>query len=357
MPAHEPPHQYHRAHAGPCDHAHDDDHHHHHADGAVHTDSVAVSAPHDHGKACATGHHHHHGANSSARTLTVALLLTLGFAAVELVGGLSTGSLALLGDAGHMLSDTLSLGIAALAARIALRPPTLRHSYGLGRVEALAALANAVLMLAIVAGIAWEAVERLRNPAPINALPAAAIAAIGFVVNIVAAWMLMRGERSLNVRGALVHVIGDLLGSAAAIIGLLVVHFTGWQAADPIISVLICGLILGSTVSILREALHVLLDGVPSGLSLEAVGQCIAGTDGVRSVHDLHVWHYAPGRVALSAHLLLDDNARWPTVLVSVRQRVKNAYSIEHLTLQPELQGQDHFPLTKLERRPKSTKN
>ncbi|MCX9156115.1 cation diffusion facilitator family transporter [Niveibacterium sp. 24ML] len=362
MTAYAPPRKSHAPHAGPCDHAHHD---HHHA-GATSPSPAAAKSPagrahdhrhsHDHGASCSHGHHHH-GANSSARTLTFALLLTLGFAAVELVGGLVTGSLALLGDAGHMLSDSLSLAIAAAAARIALRPPTARHSYGFGRIEALAALTNGVLMLAIVAGITWEAITRLRNPEPIDALPAVAIAASGFLVNLVAAWMLMRGERSLNVRGALIHVIGDLLGSVAAIIGLLVVHFTGWQAADPIISVLICALILGSTATILREAFRVLLDGVPSGLSLEAVGQCIAAIDGVRSVHDLHVWHYAPGRVALSAHLLLDDSTPWPAVLVAVRQRVKNEFSIEHLTLQPELPGQDHFPLAKIGRQTKSRTN
>ncbi|WP_172200745.1 cation diffusion facilitator family transporter [Niveibacterium sp. COAC-50] len=323
----------HHGHCGGHDHDHDHDEHDHHA--------------HGHG-----GGHHHHGANSSARTLTFALILTLGFAAVETAGGLFTGSLALLGDAGHMLSDSLSLGLAALAARIALRPPSVRHSYGLGRIEALAALGNAVLMLVIVAGICWEAVERLRHPQPIQALPAVAVAVVGLAVNLLAAWLLMRGERSLNVRAALLHVMGDLLGSVAAIAGLLIVYFTGWLAADPILSVLICVLILASTLSILRETLHVLLDGVPSGLSLTAIGQCIAAVNGVRSVHDLHVWHYGPGRVALSAHLVLDDSAVWPSVLVAVRQRVGNEFGIEHLTLQPELQGNDRFPLDRLIRRP-----
>lgn len=349
MPTASPPiehdHSGHRAdlhgHTTSCQsHDHSHDHHHDHEH----------SAAHEHGHS--GGHHRHHGANSSARTLTFALALTLGFAAVETAGGLFTGSLALLGDAGHMLSDSLSLGLAAIAARVALRPPSVRHSYGLGRIEALAALGNAVLMLAIVVAICWEAVERLRHPQPVQALPATVVAVIGLGVNLLAAWLLMRGERSLNVRAALLHVIGDLLGSVAAIAGLLIVYFTGWVAADPILSMLICGLILGSTVSILRETLHVLLDGVPTNLSLTAIGQCIAAVNGVRSVHDLHVWHYGPNRVALSAHLVLEDSAVWPSVLVSVRQRVANEYGIEHLTLQPELQGTDRFPLDRLIRRP-----
>lgn len=322
------------------DHAHDD----HHAEGSAH--------PHDHGHHHGlSGGHHHHGANSSARTLTLALLLTLGFAAVEAAGGLMTGSLALLGDAGHMLSDSLSLGLAAIAARVALRPPTARHSYGLGRVEALTALANAALMLVIVAGIVWEAISRIRDPQPIAALPATAVAVVGLAINLLVAWLLMRGESSLNVRAALLHVMGDLLGSVAAIAALLIVYFTGWRAADPILSVLICALILGSTVSVIREALHVLLDGVPNGLSLEAIGKSIAAVNGVRSVHDLHVWHFAPARIALSAHLVLDDSAQWPSVLVAVRQRVGNEFAIEHLTLQPELQGNDRIPLDRLMRR------
>ncbi|GAA5181498.1 cation diffusion facilitator family transporter [Niveibacterium umoris] len=334
------------SHAHACGHDHDHDCHHPEAGGHHHTHDD----DHDHNHGFGAGHHHH-GANSSARTLTLALLLTLGFAIVEALGGWVTGSLALLGDAGHMLSDSLSLGLAAFAARLAQRPPSLRHSYGLGRIEALAALANGVLMLVIVAAICWEAIDRLRHPSPIQALPAAAIACIGLAVNVLAAWLLMRGERSLNVRAALLHVMGDLLGSVAAIAALLLVYFAGWQAADPILSILICLLILGSTISILRETLHVLLDGVPHGLSLDAIGRSIAAVNGVRSVHDLHVWHFAPAKVALSAHLVLDESAQWPAVLVAVRQRVQNEFAIEHLTLQPELQGNDRFPLDRLIRR------
>lgn len=274
-----------------------------------------------------------------------ALSLTLGFAGIEALGGWWTGSLALLGDAGHMLSDSLALGLAAWAARLAQRPPSARHSYGLGRADALAALFNAVLMLVVVVAIAWEARARLAHPAPINAVPAAGIAAVGLLVNLGVAWILSRGEATLNQRAALLHVMGDLLGSVAALAALLIVRFTGWQAADPLLSLLIGGLILSSTVGILRETLHQLLDGVPASLNLAHIGADIASVPGVVSVHDLHVWTFAPQRIALSAHLVIADAARWAAVLLAVRHRIEREFGITHVTLQPELPGEDRVAL------------
>jgi cobalt-zinc-cadmium efflux system protein len=280
----------------------------------------------------------------------LALCLTLGYAVVETIGGLLTGSLALLGDAGHMLSDSLALGFAALAAKIAARPPSEKHSYGLGRIEALSALANAVLMLAIVIGIGWEAAERLRNPQPIEAGTATIVAVVGLFVNIGAAWLLSRGERTLNMRAALIHVIGDLLGSVAAIAALLIVKYTGWTAADPLLSLLIGGLILASTFNLLRDTLHQLLDGVPRELSLANIGRRLAELPGVSSVHDLHVWSFGPGRVALSAHLVMGDAPRWSAVLVAARHMIETEFGIRHVTLQPELPGDPSFPLARLTR-------
>lgn len=292
-----------------------------------------------------------HGHGSSTRTLLLALCLTLGFAVVESLGGWLTGSLSLLGDAGHMLSDSLALGLAAAAARLAQRPPSSRHSYGLGRVETLAALGNAVLMLVIVVWIGWEAAQRLRNPLPIKADSAAVIALIGLFVNLGAAWLLSRGEKSLNVRAALLHVIGDLLGSVAALVALLIVHFTGWNAADPLLSLLIGGIILSSTIGLLKESVRQLLDAVPEGLSLPEIGQRIASLEGVGSVHDLHVWTIAPGRAALSAHLVVTDAARWPTILVAARHLIQTEYDIQHTTLQPELPGEQRVPLERITHR------
>lgn len=335
-------HRYVRPAASAHEHTAHCDHGHAHAGGSA--------APHTHAHHDHHGHAHAHG--GSARALLFALLLTLSFSLVEALGGWWSGSLALLGDAGHMLSDSLALGLAAWASRLASRPPSAKHSYGLGRADALAALANAVMMLGIVVAIGLEARVRLLHPEPINALPAAGIAGLGLLVNIGVAFLLSRGESTLNVRAALLHVMGDLLGSVAAIVALGIVHFTGWQAADPVLSLLICGLILSSTLGILRETLHVLLDGVPSFLSLHTIGARMASVPGVASVHDLHVWTYAPRQIALSAHLVITDAARWPAVMLAVRHRIEQEFSITHVTLQPELPGDNRVPLSVLGSRP-----
>ena len=281
--------------------------------------------------------HHHAHDHSASRFLPLALVLTLGFAAVEAMAGWWSGSLALLGDAGHMLTDAASLGLAALAARIALGPTSARHSYGLRRVEALAALANGLFMLVIVGGLVWHAVERLLEPRAVAGEAVILVALGGLVLNLAVAWLLTRGEGDLNTRGALLHVIGDLLGSVAALASGIVILYTGWMPIDPLLTMLICGLILYSTLSLLRQVVHTLLEGVPDGLSLPEVGRAMAGVDGVRSVHDLHIWSLDSHRTALSAHVVLADAARWPAVLEAERALLHGRFGIEHATLQPEL--------------------
>lgn len=281
--------------------------------------------------------HHHAHDHSASRFLPLALVLTLGFAAVEAMAGWWSGSLALLGDAGHMLTDAASLGLAALAARIALRPTSARHSYGLRRVEALAALANGLFMLVIVGGLVWHAVERLLEPRAVAGEAVILVALGGLVLNLAVAWLLTRGESDLNTRGALLHVIGDLLGSVAALASGIVILYTGWMPIDPLLTMLICGLILYSTLSLLRQVVHTLLEGVPEGLSLPEIGHAMAGVDGVRSVHDLHIWSLDSRRSALSAHVVLADATRWPAVLEAERSLLRARFGIEHATLQPEL--------------------
>lgn len=281
--------------------------------------------------------HHHAHDHSASRFLPLALVLTLGFAAVEAMAGWWSGSLALLGDAGHMLTDAASLGLAALAARIALRPTSARHSYGLRRVEALAALANGLFMLVIVGGLVWHAVERLLEPRAVAGEAVILVALGGLVLNLAVAWLLTRGESDLNTRGALLHVIGDLLGSVAALASGIVILYTGWMPIDPLLTMLICGLILYSTLSLLRQVVHTLLEGVPEGLSLTEIGHAMAGVDGVRSVHDLHIWSLDSRRSALSAHVVLADATRWPAVLEAERSLLRARFGIEHATLQPEL--------------------
>jgi cobalt-zinc-cadmium efflux system protein len=289
---------------------------------------------HHHGHAHAHDGHHHQGAS---RPLSAALVLTLSFALVEAVGGWWAGSLALLGDAGHMFSDATALGLSALAAWFSKRPPSARHSYGLLRAEILAALANGLLMLVVVVSIVVEAIERLQAPAPVAGLTVMAVAAAGLVVNLVVLAVLSRGEATLNVRGALLHVMGDLLGSVAALLAGAVVYYTGWLPIDPILSLLICALILYSTARLLREALHVLMEGVPLGLDLTLVGNGMAQTPGVVSVHDLHIWTLSSGTSALSAHVVLEDLSRWTEVLEDMREMLHERFGIEHVTLQPEL--------------------
>ncbi len=279
---------------------------------------------------------HSHGAHAGSAPLLLALCLTLGFAFVEAFSGWWAGSLALLGDAGHMLTDSFALALAAVAAWLARRPPGPKLSYGLGRIEALAALANGLMMLIVIASICWHAVARLIDPQPVAGGTVTVVAIIGLAVNLLAAWLLSRGGNDLNTRAALLHVIGDLLGSVAALASGLVIQFTGWMPIDPLLSMLICGLILASTAALLRQVFTTLLDGVPDQLSLDDVGGAMAAVDGVASVHDLHIWSLGAERTALSAHLLIAPGNDWHEVLPRVQQMLGTRFAIDHTTLQPE---------------------
>lgn len=282
-------------------------------------------------------HAHHHSHTGASHVLWLALALTLGFAGVEAAAGWWAGSLALLGDAGHMVTDSAALGLAALAAWLARRPPSVRHSYGLGRMEVVAALINGVFMLAVVAGIVSAAVQRLQSPQPVSGELVGLVAALGLILNITVLLLLSRGERTLNTRGALLHVMGDLLGSVAALLAGVVVTLTGWTPIDPILSLLICALILVSSLRLLRDGLHVIMEGVPRELSLPEVGRAMAAVDGVSSVHDLHIWTLSSGHVALSAHVVLEDPGPWQGVLRELSGMLEARFAIDHATLQPEL--------------------
>ena len=289
---------------------------------------------HDHSSA---DHNHPHSHHSHAhRTFTWALLLTLGFSFVEAATGWWANSLALMSDAGHMLTDSLSLLLAAVAAWLARKPPSARHSYGLARAEVLAALANSLLMLAIVAFIVFEALERFQRPSHVNGAAVMVVAFIGLLINLGIGWLLARGEDSLNRRAALIHVIGDALGSVAALVAGLVIYLTGWMPIDPILSIVVSLLILTSTLNLLRETLHVLMEGVPSGVDLNRVGVALAQLEGVRQVHDLHIWTLASGQVALSAHLTIPHLREWPRILHDARHLLEDDFNIGHVTLQPE---------------------
>lgn len=296
----------------------------------------------------------HHSHSHASRTLLWAVAITLSFAGVEAVGGWISHSLALIGDAGHMLTDASALGLAAFAAWLMHRPPSQRHSYGLVRAEVVAALINSLLMLAIVIGIIFAAVDRLRNPHAVTAGMVMVIAFIGLLVNIAVAWILHRGERSLNTRAAMLHVMGDLLGSAAALIAGAVIWLTGWTLIDPVLSLLICGLILISSLRLLREAIHVIMEGVPLGIDLHEVGTAMANVEGVASVHDLHVWTVSSGNIALSAHVMVENIQHWQPVLNNLQHLLHDRFDIEHTTIQPEPTTHiSYIPADKLFKNPK----
>lgn len=286
---------------------------------------------------------HDFNSREMIQRLRWALLITFAFALVEAAGGWWSGSLALLSDAGHMFSDCITLGLTAFASWVAKHPPSRRHSYGLLRAEIIAALLNGFIMLLVILFIVVEAVARLRQPQPVAGAAVMAIAAVGLVVNIFAALLLSHGEQTLNLRAALLHVIGDLLGSVAALISGAVIFFTGWLPVDPILSLVVAGLILFSTINLLREALHVLMEGVPPNLQMESVGQQMAGIEGVRSVHDLHIWTLASGRIALSAHLEVHDLNVWPKILEATQIMLHRQFDIDHVTLQPEVQREQRY--------------
>lgn len=281
-------------------------------------------------------HHHHHHAPGTGATLALATLLTLAFAGVEAGVGLWAGSLALVADAGHMLNDAAALALAAGAAWLAKRPASARHSYGFGRAEFIAALINSATLLALVAWLVVSAIERLQEPQPVIGEAVFVTAAIGLGINVLVAWLLMRGEKNLNTRAALLHVLGDLLGSVAALIAGIVIVTTGWTLIDPLLSLAIGALILVSSLRLLREALHGLMEGAPFAIEPETVGRALAGLPGVASVHDLHIWSVQSGQTLLTAHLVVDDIARWERVLEAAHALLAERFGIEHATLQPE---------------------
>jgi len=302
--------------------------------------AIAVAMPNKHDT---PGHHLHHHTNEhvpaqsrrTRRALWAALILTGGFAAVEALAGVFAGSLALISDAGHMVTDAASFVVALIAAAVTTRPPSKRASYGYARAEVLAAFVNALAMLALIVWIAVEAVQRLLAPVPVAGPTVMLVAAAGLIVNLVVAFMLSRDASGINARGALLHVMGDLLGSVAALVAGAVVYWTGWTPMDPILSLVVVLLILRSTLSLLKESTGVLLEGVPVHVSYDSVGRALAALPGVTEVHDLHVWQMNAERVALSAHLTLADGLAWPRVLASAQRMLAHDFGIDHVTLQP----------------------
>ncbi len=283
------------------------------------------------------GHMHHRQRSSTTRLMLWALLFTVIFAVTEAVVGFWANSLALISDSGHMVSDALSWGLGSFAVWIGNRPPSQRHSYGLQRAEVIAALLNGMLLLAVIAAIVYEAISRIQSPHAVNALPVIGVAILGMILNGVNGLMLSRMEKGLNTRAAMIHVAGDFLGSVAALVAGLVVWFTGWMPIDPILSLVVASLMLYTTLRILNEAVHVLMEGVPDSVSLQEVGDKLLAIEGVQSVHDLHIWTLASGMLALSAHLEISSLDNWSQVLERTLKILLDEHDIEHVTLQPEV--------------------
>ena len=268
--------------------------------------------------------------------MTVALGLTSAVMVVELIGGLISGSLALLADAGHMLADVAALGIAVVVAYVVRRPATPERSFGLLRLEILAALVNGALLIAIAVGIAIEALDRLRVPVEVDAPLLMGVGSLGLAANVVAAAILHRGhEHSLNQRGAYLHVLGDLLGSIGVIVAGLIVLLTGWTPADALVSLGIGALILVGAWRLVRESVDVLLEATPRHIVLANVHERLATVPGVGSVHDLHVWTVTSGVVAMSGHLVVGEAGEHQRVLEEVQERMRRL-GIGHVTIQIE---------------------
>ena len=298
----------------------------------VHAPHTGGTHGHDHD---GPGHSHVHTAGE--RSLRWVLLITGVFMFAELAGGILSGSLALLADAAHMFTDVGAIGLSLFALWFARRPPTTGMTWGWVRIEILAALLNAATLLVLAGFIVHEAWQRFSEPVVIHGGIMLAVAAGGLVVNIIAALLLHRSAgESLNVRGAYLHVLGDLLGSAGAIIAAVVILTTGWSAADPLISIFVAALIVWSGWKLLKESVDVLLESVPSHIDVVEVQRAIDEIPGVDNVHDLHVWTVTSGFLAMSGHAVVARPDEHTRILAEIHRRMAERFGIRHVTFQLE---------------------
>lgn len=295
---------------------------------------------HDHSHGHSHDHHHHAGSVTadSERRVFLVMLLTGSYMLVQVVGGLLAGSLALLADAGHMLSDTAALGLAWVAFRLGRRPAGRRKSYGWYRVEVLAAFVNGLALLALCVWIFAEAVQRIVSPHPVLGGPMLIVAGIGLVVNIAGFLILNGGDRrNLNMRGALLHVVGDMLGSVAALVAAGVILLTGWTIADPILSVVVVMLILRSAWALMRESGHILLEGTPCNIDMADIRKTLlADISEAVDVHHVHVWSLTSERPLVTLHVSVAEDADEQYVLRRVHAVLADRYDLRHATVQIE---------------------
>lgn len=294
---------------------------------------------HDH------SHDHTHGANK--KVLIVSFIIITSYMIIEAFGGYLTNSLALLSDAGHMLSDSISLAIALLAFILGEKAASYSKTYGYKRFEILAAVLNGVTLILIALFIFYEAIKRFANPPEVATTGMLIISTIGLLINILVAWIMMRGsdtKDNLNMRGAFLHVLSDMLGSVGAIVAALLIMFFGWGWADPLASVIVAALVLRSGYYVTKAAVHVLLEGTPSNVDAEEIIQTIVQTDGVHSIHDLHIWTITSGTNALSCHAVVEGQLKIADsehILREIEHNLEHK-GIKHVTIQLETVAHKH---------------
>lgn len=297
---------------------------------------------HDHG----TDDGHHHGlppaaAGGAVRPLVISLGIALVVLVAEVVGGLLTGSLALLADAGHVATDSAALVLALIAGWLARKPATAQRTFGFRRAGVIAAFVNAAALFVVAVFITWEAIGRIGEPPEIASGLMLAVAVFGLIANAAMLRVLSAGEgghsHDMNTRAARLHVLGDFLGSVGAIVAAVIMLSTGWYLADPLLSILVSALILRGAWTILRDATDVLLDAAPSTMDTARIGADVVGVAGIAGLHDLHVWTVAPGQVALTGHVELSGTRPWADVLADIARLLQSRFGISHLTLQPEV--------------------
>jgi len=297
-----------------------------------------TSMKHEHGNTGHSHEHHHGHGGGSTRSMLTAFILTTAFMVVEGVGGYLSNSLALISDAGHMLTDAAALGIGLFAMKLGERPPSVTKSFGYRRFEILAALFNGMALWAIVGVILHEAYARITSPEAVNPVGMVTVASIGLLVNLISIKMLhAHKEESLNVKGAFLHVVADTMGSVGALLAGAAVWLTGWTLVDPLVSAGICALILYSSWGLIKDAVNILLLGVPEHIDYREVEEAIASAEGVCCVYDLHIWAITPGNEALSAHVVVNgDSSPQSKIAGDLALLLKERFNIGHSTIQLE---------------------
>lgn len=300
---------------------------------------------HNHGHDHEAGHSHAPDVNrSNQHRVLAAMCLTAGFMVAEVIGGILSGSLALIADAGHMATDTAALFLAYIAFRLSNRPADASQSYGYHRAETLAAFVNALTMIALVGWIMFEAVQRFFDPVEILGGLMLWVAAGGLLVNVLAFWLLHSGEKeNMNMQGAAVHVLGDLLGSVAAIAAAIAILYTGWMPIDPLLSIFVALLILRSAIALARQSGHILMEGTPKGLDIEEIKQDLLNSvAGVEDIHHLHAWSLTATRDVMTLHARVAEGVNPDQVLAAINDRLRHKFQIDHATVQIESEACAH---------------